>query len=118
MPGFPILVMDQPAKLLLQGSKAKRFGLAKKDWLFRRQLLAPLHNSLQGVCKVVEMQIWLSGVEIARIDVADELTLVNASDLAGQKGRVAHIVVNAGGAHHDRWNGATLLADQCFGADL
>ena len=117
-PRLPILVVNEPRHLALNLVKAECLRLSQKQRQLRRQILAPLHDREQRVGQVVQMQKRLPCVEIARIDVADELALVYPRDLPGQERRMAHVIVDAGRTDHDSGDGLPLFPDQRLGANL
>src|SRR3546814_5832805 len=58
------------------------------------------------------MQEGLPGFEVSGIYMADQLPLVDASDLARKKGGPAQIVVDASRAHQNRRDQSALVVDQ------
>src|SRR5690606_31055228 len=67
---------------------------------------------------VVDVQIGLSGGGIARVDVADELPLVDVGYLLRQEGGAAHLVIHAGRTEQDDRYLAVTVLQQLFGVYL
>jgi hypothetical protein len=118
LPRLPSLSIKELPHGLLHLVVAQRLGLADQQHHVLRQFVPFLDYSGEGVGDVIQVNEGLSPANVAGIDMAYQLALVDARDLLAEKGRVAQIVVDAGEPSDRDGNVAVLLTDKRLGLDL
>jgi len=114
----PGLSMHEFSDAPLQRLVAWRLGLPEKKGDLGRQILPPVHDTLDRVDQVFEMQRRLAVRRIAGEEIARGLALVDAGDLLGKESGTAALVIDASRAQdHDR-NRVALRSKQPFRLDL
>jgi hypothetical protein len=101
---LPDLAMQQPSDLGLKIAVANDIRLAEKQRLLQGERVASVDQARDRVEEVVQVEKGLPGLQIAGIDVAGGIPLVDAHNLVGEKGVAAEAVIDAGRPDIDNRN--------------
>jgi hypothetical protein len=113
-----VLAVHQAADRLLERAVADRVRLANQDRDVVRQALAPIDHPAEAIDHVVPVDEGLAGAEIAGIEMALDVALVDPRDLLREGRHGGAVVVQTREVEQDVPDRAMLLPDHRLGRRL
>lgn len=114
----PVLPVQSLTNDVLDLGVAECLRLPDEERQLGRELATAIDDAGDCVRQVLDVNERLAGAQHPWIKVSCEPMLINSSDLFGDEGRMAEVVVDAGDAQEYGRDAAAPLAQRCFRSDL
>ena len=97
---------------------AEGFGLTDQQCQFPWQFTPFFYRPSEYIREVIQMDRSLTSADVTWIDMAEQLTLLDAGDLLRQERRMTTVIIDSSQPEQSNGNLAVFLANESFSLDL